>query len=188
MVDYSNTIIYKITAPNGKFMVSFTTSKFTQHRKLLQTLASGIDGWDERAKFIRESGGYIAVKIVPLKSVNVTSSGEALAAVDEVRKEISDNLKKAIPNPLHSKRPVRRLYVPPRRVDVPSTPHVHPPMDNKRREKLQESLLRGKSSIRWPCGMCRTNKCLHIKEPSTENVFTEDYVLSLVDEHQGNNY
>ena len=161
MVDYSHTIVYKITAPNGKFIVDYTTSKITRHREQLQRLASCITGGDERVKFIRESGGYHAVKIVRIKRINVTCGVEAMAAVDEVRKEMSDTLnKKSIQNPLDHKQPA----------------------------KLLDSLPCEDSSIRWPCGMCRTNKCLHIKEPSTENVFTEDYVLRLVDEHQGNNY
>jgi hypothetical protein len=108
-IDWSKTIVYSITASGGKFLVDYSTLNITQLRERLKRISSsnGHD-YDERKKFINSSGGFFAVKIDLVKIVNVTSIIDANTAVDEVRKEMIDNLKKDNHNSLVTPEPIQK--------------------------------------------------------------------------------
>ena len=94
-VDYSKTVVYSITAPDGSVFVNHTTN-LTQRKAHLKLVSTNLDCSDEESKFIKASGGFLAVKIAPVKSVDAKSAIEAKIASEEVRKEL---VKVSNPNP-----------------------------------------------------------------------------------------
>ena len=118
-VDYSKTVVYSITAPDGKVFVGHTTN-LTQRKAHLKLLSSNLDSSDEESKFIKASGGFLAVKIAPVKSVDAKSAIEAKIASEEVRKEL---VKASSPEP--APRKYKRVPVPKVQELVP-TPEPEP--------------------------------------------------------------
>lgn len=105
-IDYSKTVVYSITAPDGKVFVGHTTN-LTQRKAHLKLLSTNLDSSDEESKFIKASGGFLAVKIAPVKSVDAKSAIEAKIASEEVRKELVK-----VSNPAPTPRKYKRVPVP----------------------------------------------------------------------------
>lgn len=94
-VDYSKTVVYTITSADGKVFVGHTTN-ITQRKAHLKLISTNLDSNDEESQFIKKHGGFLAVKIAPVKSIEASSAVEAKIAAEQIRKEL---VKESHPTP-----------------------------------------------------------------------------------------
>jgi hypothetical protein len=88
-IDFSKTVIYKLTAPDGSVHVGHTTNLVQRKSYLKSVMSIQSLTSDAEVQFVKKHGGIPTIHMEPVRQVAVANSVEAQIAVEETKKEFA---------------------------------------------------------------------------------------------------
>ena len=88
-IDWSQTVIYKITAPDGSYFVNYTTNLVQRKSSLKKASMSGSMATNDVEINFLKAKGFENCTIEPVKIVSVANSTEATIEVGKYKAELT---------------------------------------------------------------------------------------------------